>query len=378
VVFPSTYANLLPYETVIEAGEIAGMYYKPWTSKYGTWIEADGNTGVYSAYQDGHKVIFYPAKKNSYKNPVTGETKQYYKIAAFDKDRAYAAMETYMQEQFLDQDAIWEMPDGTYEYPLGNTLPITRINQLVYEPGTQNVPINAWGYWTQVDDGFGNLVPQFNAITAFDGLDEDELPEVLEYPDEILDEDVPFQIEELVKARLSFGSQAATLKGVDLPTELLAKAWMAAGTAVIISKNSQIPYLQKTNPDQKYQSTVDLANQLVVAYTDILPDNNTNFYYLAEVDGEDGWVHHNNKAFKEVIKEGKVCFMKTAENGQGGRDFMDIEIVSEDEATAIGGVMEYISAKNNDGVIYNVQGMKVASPVKGQMYIQNGNKFIQK
>ena len=41
-------------------------------------------------------------------------------------------------------------------------------------------------------------------------------------------------------------------------------------------------------------------------------------------------------------------------------------------------VKQYVKAMNESGEIYNLRGMKVATPVKGQMYIQNGKKFIQK
>ena len=42
---------------------------------------------------------------------------------------------------------------------------------------------------------------------------------------------------------------------------------------------------------------------------------------------------------------------------------MNIVVVSKSEATTIGGVTEYISAKNGDA-IYNLQGVRVDAPVK--------------
>ena len=46
------------------------------------------------------------------------------------------------------------------------------------------------------------------------------------------------------------------------------------------------------------------------------------------------------------------------------------------EATAIYGVKEVKTVE--DGAIYNLKGVRVSSPVKGQLYIQNGKKFIAK
>ena len=44
------------------------------------------------------------------------------------------------------------------------------------------------------------------------------------------------------------------------------------------------------------------------------------------------------------------------------------------EATAIYGVKEVKPVV--DGAIYTLQGVRVSAPVKGQIYIQNGKKFI--
>ena len=90
-----------------------------------------------------------------------------------------------------------------------------------------------------------------------------------------------------------------------------------------------------------------------------IPANNANhIYYLGRVTDAGGnvmkgWVHHNDADMRPILAEGSVIMWKTAQNGQGARDFMNIVVVSESEATAIGGVTEYISAKNGDA-IYNL------------------------
>lgn len=52
--------------------------------------------------------------------------------------------------------------------------------------------------------------------------------------------------------------------------------------------------------------------------------------------------------------------------------------LDDSQATAIFGVKEVKTAESNDDAIYNLQGIRVSAPVKGQLYIQNGKKFIAK
>ena len=45
----------------------------------------------------------------------------------------------------------------------------------------------------------------------------------------------------------------------------------------------------------------------------------------------------------------------------------------------MGGVSDVIAdPADSDSPIYNLQGIRIASPVPGQIYIRNGNKFIYK
>lgn len=52
--------------------------------------------------------------------------------------------------------------------------------------------------------------------------------------------------------------------------------------------------------------------------------------------------------------------------------------LDDSQATAIFGVKEVKTAESNDDAIYTLQGVRVSAPVKGQLYIQNGKKFIAK
>ncbi len=52
--------------------------------------------------------------------------------------------------------------------------------------------------------------------------------------------------------------------------------------------------------------------------------------------------------------------------------------MSESEATAIYGVKTETKAAAKDGVMYNLQGVRISAPRKGQLYIMNGKKYIAK
>jgi hypothetical protein len=226
-----SYSKLVMYEPTIElssAQHALGSYWRTYQSKYGTWIKAEQGVIVYSAYQDGHKIIMYPAK-------IKGG---YYKIAAYN----------------------------------GNN--------------------------------------------------------------------------------------------------------DAAAAAVIRSKDTTIPadiIEMHTNASQKYQTTLDTENQLLVLKNEVPGTGNLNFYYLSAATGQPQFYQTVEPV---VLPVGYVCFMTTAEGGQGSR--LDIEIVDENEATSIMGVKDYVKSLNNSDVIFNMQGVRVNSTVKGQLYIKNGQKFIQK
>jgi len=319
--FEGSYAILKPYASVINTNKIGSLYYKPWTSKYGAWIEATEHVGVYTAYQNGSKISLYPAKKSTF--VIDGVKKDYYKIAAYDKD-AYED-----SRMIIEYGAPYQI-----DYLLNARMTFDRKAQ--YGEGLPD----------DIPTGGASYIDSYYSYLFNEEFDADEWEKMF---------------------------------SKNFSNEVRAKTWLALGTAIIVSDQADaIPYLQKTNPWQKYQSTLDLANQLIVATEDIPADNNTNFYYLAEQDGKPKFIHHNDETVLEFIPEEAVAFMMDADFGHMGmsRDFFDIEFISENGATAINGVVE---RSINDGeAIYNLQGVKVAAPKKGQLYIQGGKTFIQK
>ena len=140
-----------------------------------------------------------------------------------------------------------------------------------------------------------------------------------------------------------------------------------AAAAVVRSLTKEFSFEQKTNPDQKYQTTLDYENQLEILKDEFTGNSNLNVYYMA-VQGTEPTFFKTIESI--TLPEGWVVFKTEGYLGQGAR----VNIIDEDEATAVLGVKEYLDG----GAIYNLQGVRVSSPVKGQMYIQSGKKFIQK
>ena len=354
--YPSTYSNLQPFNAVIKGGNIGGLYYKPWTSKMGTWIEAidegDNATGVYTAYQNGNSIVLYPAKKNDYLG------KSYYKIAAYDDDRA---MEALAAAASYEPGKVYgiRVQVGEDEYNEYFWTYIDNVRTSVSRRGNDLYII-----CPECGDGIDWLDVKYNQVVWVENDN---------------DATIPWQIKQLLEERLSYGS-LGSWSDFDPSIDVLAKTWMALGVAIVISKNPAVPYLQMTNPDHKYQSTLDLANQLSVAHYDIPKDLNEGHYYYLAKNSETNKPYfraHDENSLYDVVPKGSIVFQTTAKQGQGAREFFDVVIVSESEATGINSVTEYISAKDADA-IYNLQGVKVAAPQKGQLYIQNGKKFIQK
>ena len=75
-----------------------------------------------------------------------------------------------------------------------------------------------------------------------------------------------------------------------------------------------------------------------------------------------------------MLKPGTVAFQA---EGVNGLSRLNAIFVEPNEATAVMGIKEYRDMMQN-GTVYNLQGVKVTAPVKGQMYIQNGRKFVAK
>ncbi len=135
-----------------------------------------------------------------------------------------------------------------------------------------------------------------------------------------------------------------------------------------------IPAGMATDPEihiaPRFQSTLDTENQLQILDENVYPTTNMNWYKFGIYGGEVNFWY---------VSSGKIAKGALGLNGEGVNGLSRLDIVWNefDEATAVLGIKEYRDMMQN-GTIYNLQGVKVTAPVKGQMYIQNGKKFIQK
>lgn len=171
--------------------------------------------------------------------------------------------------------------------------------------------------------------------------------------------------------------------------ETLANAADRASAAVIRVEGNvkEIPYLaqhsrsthtipagmatyEEVHIAPRFMSTLDTENELQILDEDVYPATNMNWYKFG--------VYQNEVNFW-YVSSGKLAAGNVAFQGVGvnGLSRLNAIFVDQNEATAVLGIKEYRDMMQN-GTIYNLQGVKVTTPVKGQMYIQNGNKFIQK
>jgi hypothetical protein len=143
-----------------------------------------------------------------------------------------------------------------------------------------------------------------------------------------------------------------------------------AAASVVRSLDKEFSFEQKTNPDQKYQTTLDYENQLSILDQSFTGNSNLNVYYMA-VNGTEPQFYKTIESI--TLPAGWIVFKTEGFLGQGAR----VVVIDEDDATAVQGVKEYLEGVQT-GAIYNLNGVRVSTPQKGQMYIQNGKKFIQK
>lgn len=137
------------------------------------------------------------------------------------------------------------------------------------------------------------------------------------------------------------------------------------GEAAVIRSTNETIAIELKNLDANYQSTVK-ENDLMIAMEDT-PASRLKFQYKLGV--KDGQVKFW-RVTSGTIKKG-VAYLWT-ENIFADREFLDM--IVEGEATAIKGIQ---TKAENDGAIYNLQGVRVKTAQKG-LYIQNGKKFIVK
>ncbi len=150
----------------------------------------------------------------------------------------------------------------------------------------------------------------------------------------------------------------------------------AIGSAAVIIRSTTptITYKRVSLPGDKVQSGLDMLNELRVIKKDvkIYDEDNIWWFNFKNSTSEYGFFQ-----IKGDIKAGRVVFPTADWQGMGYPSRINVTFI-DDELTGIMGVKEYLETLKNKGAIYNLQGVKVSAPVKGQMYIQNGKKFIQK
>ena len=132
------------------------------------------------------------------------------------------------------------------------------------------------------------------------------------------------------------------------------------GEACIIRSKMQEAEYQLKNASFNNISTMPTDNELV--YGENVTPSRLNYQYKLGVKG--GVV-----AFYRIVT-GKINGVYIQANTAWDR----LNLVFEDDATAIKGINK---AGENNGAIYNLQGVRVNKAQKG-LYIQNGKKYIMK
>ena len=155
-----------------------------------------------------------------------------------------------------------------------------------------------------------------------------------------------------------------------------ADQYYAPGSAAVIittDKDQPVKFEQHSTQNTKYQSTLDYKNELKVTGCPIPSSDDDDVYKFTGKGGK--WIFYQDV---RLIPAKKIVFPMSAYQGTAYPDKARDIIFLDGEFTSIDEVKQYVKAMNESGEIYNLRGMKVATPVKGQMYIQNGKKFIQK
>jgi len=153
--------------------------------------------------------------------------------------------------------------------------------------------------------------------------------------------------------------------------------YYAPGSAAVIitsDKNQPVKFEQRSTKNTKYQSTLDWKNELKVAGIPFATTDDDNVYKFSGVGGN--WVFYQD--VRDPIPAKKIVFPMSSYQGTAYPELTRDIIFLDGEFTSIDEVKQYVKAMKESGEIYNLRGMKVTTPVKGQMYIQNGKKFIQK
>ena len=152
--------------------------------------------------------------------------------------------------------------------------------------------------------------------------------------------------------------------------------YQPGSAAVIITSDKADPvnYEQRSTSYYKYQSTLDWKNELKVTAWPITTTTDDDVYKFTH--NASDW--YFGQDVREIPAK-KVVFEMSPYQGTAYPDLSRVDIVFlEGEFTDIDDVKQYVQKMKESGDIYDMRGIKVSTPVKGQLYIQNGKKFIQK
>jgi hypothetical protein len=145
----------------------------------------------------------------------------------------------------------------------------------------------------------------------------------------------------------------------------------------------QVPYERHSADNLIKQSTLDPGNQMKISRTPLGElSTSSNIMWFAHAGNEPNTWH--GPITSGTIPAGKLVLPLSAGQANGNDPHSDlspsrIEVIwLDDDLTGINDVKDYIKSLRDSDAIYNLQGVKVTAPVKGQMYIQGGKKFIQK
>ncbi len=152
---------------------------------------------------------------------------------------------------------------------------------------------------------------------------------------------------------------------------------IAQGSAAVIIMTSKadgtFKYERHSAPGEKYQSTLDRDNELKIAGKALVPNLTSRVCVWAKQEGNPTFYRLDQES--QVIPKGKVVFPSSTLQGAAMTSRLEVVIVN-DEVTSI---KDFVKAMNDSSdAIYNLQGVRVSTPQKGQLYIQGGKKFIQK
>jgi hypothetical protein len=317
-------------------------------SSTSTWADPCGNAVRVGGTFDFDDTQFYLCTKK----PVITVTEESYDILKGQYYKAYAQEYSELaifqptltlKKKGLDLDGNDQYSDGYYNVNYGTWIPVTEASVFTAYQDRNKVLL----FKAKHNNGYYKI-PALNPNGESFGGDYDDIPYWL------------------TKGAIQQNIWQYNAK--DLPITEIAQGSPAV---IIISSKDKINVERHSRPGEKYQSTLDRDNELKIAANPLKTDMTSIICAWGKQEGVVTFWRFNNGM---TLPKGQVVLPLSAWQGTAnGR----IEVVFvDDEVTSI---KDYIKALNDSSdAIYNLQGIRVSNPQKGQLYIQGGKKFIQK